>query len=87
MMQQPASTGWPPFHCVCFADAGVVFSQLGIGIWRYISTSFPILILNSFWFVAVFVVAMWIYCRESRASLKRQGGGNNFCLDGASSFV
>ncbi len=53
----------------------------GVGILIYIfHVFFPIFIFNSYWFVVVVVVAMWIYLRESLASLNRQGGGKEHMI-------
>ena len=70
MIQQPVSKGWPLFHCVCFISTAIVSLQFGVGILIYIfHIFFPIFIFNSYWFVVVAVVAMWIYLRESLVSL------------------
>ena len=70
MIQQPVSKCWPLFHCVCFISTAIVSLQFGVGILIYIfHIFFPIFIFNSYWFVVVVVVAMWIYLRESLVSL------------------
>ena len=70
MIQQPVSKGWPLFHCVCFIATAIVSLQFGVGILIYVfHIFFPIFIFNSYWFVVVVVVAMWIYLRESLVSL------------------